>query len=85
MIYRTRPTRSAPGLAHGDHDLNERFCLVKGGAILWRRKEGACDKELEGDKRFLLSMFLHPVGKCKSALFFLLASVFPMRFSLQRF
>jgi len=33
----------------------------------------------------LLSMFLHPVGKRESALFFLLASVFPTGFSLQRF
>jgi len=30
-------------------------------------------------------MFLHPVGKRELALFFLLASVFPTRFSLQRF
>jgi len=30
-------------------------------------------------------MFLHPVGKRESALFFLLASVFPTGFSLQRF
>ena len=32
-----------------------------------------------------MSMFLRPVGKRESALFFLLASVFPMGFSLQRF
>ena len=57
-----------------------------GCAVLWRRKGGAGDRELEEKRRFLrLSMFLHPVGKCESALFFLLASVFPMRFSLQRF
>jgi len=58
----------------------------KGGAILGQRKGAAGDKELEEERRFLLlSMFLHPVGKCESALFFLLASVFPTRFSLQRF
>jgi len=57
-----------------------------GGAVLWQRKEGAGHKELEEERRFLLlRMFLHPVGKCESALFFLLASVFPTRFSLQRF
>ena len=44
------------------------------------------DKEFEEKRRFLLlSIFLHPVGKHKSALFFLLASVFPTRFSPQRF
>jgi len=43
-------------------------------------------KELEGDKKFLLpSVFLHPVGKGELALFFLLAGIFPMWFSLQRF
>jgi len=41
---------------------------------------------LEEKRRvLLLCMFLHPVGKRESALFFLLASVFPTRFSLQRF
>jgi len=58
----------------------------KGGAVLWRRKGGVGDKELEEERRFLLlSMFLHPVGKCELALFFLLATVFPTGFSLQRF
>jgi len=58
----------------------------KGGAVLWRRKGGAGDKELEEKRRFLLlSIFLHPVGKCELALFSLLTSVFPTRFLLQRF
>jgi len=53
--------------------------------VLWGRKGGTCDKELEEDRRFLsLSLLLHPVGKCQSALFFILASVFPTRFSLQK-
>jgi len=34
---------------------------------------------------FVEHFFLHPVGKCESALFFLVAGVFPTRFSLQRF
>jgi len=58
----------------------------KGGAVLWRRKGSAGDKELEEERRFLLlSMFLHPVGKRELALFFLLASVFSHEVvSLQR-
>ena len=49
--------------------------------VLWRGKGGAGDEELEKERRFLLlSMFLHPVGKRESALFFLLARVFPHEF-----
>jgi len=60
--------------------------IYSNSVILWRRKGGVSDKKLEGDKKFLLlSMFLHPVGKGESALFFLLAVVFPTWFSLQRF
>jgi len=67
-----------------DYDLEKE----KGGAVLWRRKGGTGDEELEKERRFsfvLLSIFLHPVGKRESALFFLLAGIFPTRFSLQRF
>jgi hypothetical protein len=54
------------------------------------RKKGVLEKETAPkDKcpilRYLNLKFLHHVGKCESALFFLLASVFPTGFSLQRF
>jgi hypothetical protein len=54
------------------------------------RKNGVLEKETSPkDKcpvlRNLNLKFLHHVGKCESALFFLLASVFPTGFSLQRF
>ena len=68
------------------------FGEEKGGLVLLTKKkkkkkrEGGCvcDKELEEDRRFpfLWNMILHPVSKRELALFFLLASVFPMRFSL---
>jgi len=73
-----------------NHDDEKKVWLddkEKGVRFFGEEKGGVCDKELEEDRsfRFLLSMFLHPVGKRESALFFLLSSVFPTRFSLQRF
>jgi len=76
-----------------NHDDEKKVWLndkENGVRFLGEEKGGACDKELEEDRSFrffffLLSMFLHPVGKHESALFFLLTSVFPSRFSLQRF
>jgi hypothetical protein len=54
------------------------------------RKKGVLEKETAPKDmcpilRYLNLQFLHHVGKCESALFFLLASVFPTGFSLQRF
>ena len=68
-----------------EYDELHRSQKGKGGVVLWQRKGGAGDKELEEERRFLLLSMLNPVGKRESALFFLLASVFPTRFSLQRF
>jgi len=86
LLQLTGLTPFGPDDGEPKYDERCRSQKEKGGVVLWRRKAGAGDKELEEERRFLLlSMFLPPVSKRESALFFLLASVFPTRFSLQRF